>query len=364
MAGKKKNQEYAVRGNTIQLDIEFFASYGGPLVDPNPFPSFTIFDPGNVQVFSGTPQRTAVGQYTALYTIPQTAIISDEWKIVWNAVVNGSPVNNIVEYFRVVEEEPSPLASFNLPVVPEPVLAQIKSIIQFPIIEELILEDDEIKQYCIHPSMQEYFTKFPVLKDAQYSITGYLEVPFPTPETFGTLETRVVNRAGGVGSAGRSQFWNILTYQSMSGNYRGLKSGTLGGGNYGTRFNFNGLSQQNFASRQVFDSMMNNSSSYARTDPYERKVKAYSDVGASLLIKWAMWSLQFADVRYSWQQDVIALSQARLLRYLARSAEIMSNSNIETQVNADALKSEADSMREDVMTRWREIPNIVSFRPA
>jgi hypothetical protein len=42
----------------------------------------------------------------------------------------------------------------------------------------------------------------------------------------------------------------------------------------------------------------------------------------------------------------------------------MSNSNIETQINADALKSEADSMRDDVMNRWREIPNIVAFRPA
>lgn len=364
MAGKKKNQEWGLRGQVINLDVEFFATYGGPLVDPNPFPSFTIYDPTNALAYSGTPQKVAVGQYVAQFPIPQSAMISDEWKIVWNATVNNVPVNNVVEYFRVVEEQPSPLAQFDLPVVPDLVLAQIKSIIQFPIVEELVLDDEEIRAYCIQPAMQEYYTKFPVFKEAQYSITGHIEVAFPTPETFGVADARIVNRSGGAGSAGRSQFWNIISYQSMNGNYRGLKSGTLGGGNYGTRFNFNGLSQQAWGSRQTFDSIMNTTSSYTKIDPYERKVKAYSEVGASLYIKWAMWSLNFADVRYSYQQDVIKLAQASLAEYLARSAEIMSNTNIENQVNADALKTKAGELREDVLTRWRETPNIVSFRPA
>ena len=98
-----RNQEIVVQGDTIVLDAKFYDYAGGNLTDPDSPPTFEIFDPHGVSMFTDTAVKTAVGCYEASYTTAPDAELSNEWKIQWVAIINGAPVPDAWEYFHVIE---------------------------------------------------------------------------------------------------------------------------------------------------------------------------------------------------------------------------------------------------------------------
>jgi hypothetical protein len=95
-------------------------------------------------------------------------------------------------------------------------LDKIKSIAAFPSASMLLLDDDQIKSFCISRALQDYFTKFPLKAEYQTSTNAESTYDFPDAYTIGVLDCRVVDM-GMVGGTG-SSFWDILQYNTLSGN--------------------------------------------------------------------------------------------------------------------------------------------------
>ena len=56
-------------------------------------------------------------------------------------------------------------------------LGQVKKVLAFPGVSNLLLSDDEIKDYCIFPSLQKYFTKFPITEELSQTIINEVLIP-------------------------------------------------------------------------------------------------------------------------------------------------------------------------------------------
>ena len=97
-----KNQTTVTPGNTITLDIYLRSYYNSPLVNADTVPTFKIYDPDGIELYSGIASHISTGVYEASYTTSLTAKISDYYKIVWTAIISGITVPGTWEYFRVI----------------------------------------------------------------------------------------------------------------------------------------------------------------------------------------------------------------------------------------------------------------------
>jgi hypothetical protein len=355
MSGAPKNQESASPGSTIVLDVTFRLYSGGPLTDPSPAPTYTIYSPTDSVLATGTGVRGATtGYYTASYAIPLGSTISDLYRISWNAYINDIQVPNAEEYFRVV---PAGSADYGDITISDSYLNLIKSVLAYPSTSTVLLTDAQIKSICLAPAMMEYFSKFPRRVVSNNAIYEELILPFPDAYTLGVLDVRVVNKSFLTGSS--SSFWDIIRYQSYASQARNY------GNSYGIKnFNPNGLKQQLFTERQALKGLENLFSTVKyRVDYENRNLYVYCNENAYADVVWAKWSNDFdTHVKYNYKLDVIKLAQARLLYHLADEASIISDTNLELTVNAEALKTRASELETKVYEKWIQIPSVLIMR--
>ncbi len=356
MAGKPKNQEIGERGSDIIIDVTFRKTVGGDLIDPDLLPTFEILDPHDTIMSTGTGTKISLGVYHATYTIPSDAEISESWYIVWSATINGTLVQGI-EYFRVVDVGAIP--SDHDVIISDAWMYQIKKVLAYPKVLNIILNDLEIRTLCLYPAMREYFTKFPIKNAQQYSIDGELELSFPDIYTFGITYCSVVGKGETLGAS--SSFWDIVRFQQY-GLGNGL--GARGRGSYGTPYNFNQMRQNLHMQRQTQKSIENLATFKYRIDLPDKKLIAYSSARGEIVVYWAKWSDTFDDIKYERQFDVIKLAQANLLYHLADTGDIIEDTGAEQSLNTDALKSRAEELQNEVREKWLEFPDILVLRGA
>lgn len=110
MSGKPQNQEYGILGGVVNLDVFFYDSPGGNLVDDDNYassgtlPSVSIYAPSDLvdPIETGQGTRIGVGSYLYAYNIAEDAEVSDEWVIKWEITINGY-TKEFTEYFRVIQ---------------------------------------------------------------------------------------------------------------------------------------------------------------------------------------------------------------------------------------------------------------------
>lgn len=234
-------------------------------------------------------------------------------------------------------------------------LSLIKKSIGYPDIDNLLLGDDEIKDLCIFPMLQKYFTKFPIQVEYSQSINGEQEIDFPDDFTFGVVDARVVD-VGLVGGVGGS-FWDVLAYNNMSSNY--ISSKTAGA--YGVRgYNPSGLMHQRDTQRQLYKSKQNQYTTLkTRVDQVNKKLIAYSSITGTLNIVWAKYSNDFSSVDFEKREDVIKLCQSELMMHLANSSALLSDSSLDVTINTDYLESQATKLKEQVEEKWENYVDII-----
>jgi len=351
-----KNQTKVQQGGTVTLEVAFRLYSGGPLTDPDTVPTFTIKDPNNVIMATGDGTKTAIGCYTATYVSSETAEVSDQWKIEWVATINSFVVPDSWEYFEVVT---SGSASFTNILIADNWLKQVKKVLAYPSLDKAILSDDEIIDYCVHPALVAFFTKFPLKTTTQQGINGEVVINFPDIYTIGVMDVRVVD-IGLIYGTGTS-FWDLVSYNVMGA------SGSMNPGQmFGAKgYNPNSLWQQRMFQRQVAKSLQNqNATIKARVNPYEKKVYIYSSISGTLNIIWAKYSVNFDDIKFERKYDVIKLAQAYLLEHLADTTSILNDSNLDITVNADTLKTRATELKTEVKELWDQFPDIVFLHNA
>jgi hypothetical protein len=342
-------------GSTIVLDVYFREFTGGYLVDPIPAPTYVIYDPNLNVLASGTGTKTAVGTYTASYAVPLTAVISDSYKIEWTAYVEGFLVPNASELFRVI-----PVGSIDYGVsinISDLRLNQIKKVLAYPKVSNVLLSDDEIKAFCIEPAMREYFTKFPLVTEYSVDIgyTTEMTIPFPDSYTFGLVDFRVTNTNITSATGGFSNFLNLSAFAQTS-IYNRSSYGLKG-------YNPNFLAQQKLTEQQSLYAMreMNKTIRY-KVDTENRRVIIFSNQAGKVYINWAAYSGDFSKIKYQYIEDVIKLSQANLLNHFCDSTDITTNNDLTLTINTDLLKTRADELRTSVMERWELINSVSAIR--
>lgn len=233
-------------------------------------------------------------------------------------------------------------------------LNQIKKILAFPGVDELLLNDTQIKDLIISPVFEQYFTKFPKKAEEVRQINGEVSIPFPDEQTFGVLDCRVTD-VGMIGGTGGT-FWDVVAFQVSSGSISVNGTGAYGIKNY----NPSGLMYQKDMQRQKFKSQQNMYTTIkSRVDVDNRQLICYSSASGQLNITWAKYSENFSDVRFERRNDVVKLCQAELLLHLSDSASILADSGLEVTINTDALKSRAEEIRTEVWERWNEEKDII-----
>jgi len=351
MANNPKNTEYGIPGQTITLDVTFRLYTNGPAVDPDSIPTYTILDPEETVLTTGSGNKVSTGYYTATYEIPVTAVISKRYKIIWEASVNGVLVEDNWEYFQVI----SPETIIEDILISNTYLNQIKSVLAYPSSSNILLTDSQIKDLCIAPAMREYFTRFPLKQFEEYSFSEQLILDFPDSSTFGVLDLRVVEK-GLLASTGTS-FWDVIRYQ--------LTGINLSGGTYNQRYyNPNGLNYQKLTQLQQMQSLNNAFMNFNFNVDYEnKKVYIYGNSSGKVNITWAKYGNDFDNqVKYNFKNDVIKLAQAKLLYHLADTASIVSDSNLELSINADALKARASELETKILEKWEQYPKVLVLR--
>lgn len=346
-----KNQTIVARGSDGVWDVYFYAYSGGNLIDSVPDPTWRILDPLGVEQATGTGVRLATGTYEATWTIPIDAELSNQWVIEWTGTINGSTII-AQENFIVVES--GDIGFGGDVIISTSWMEQIKKVLAYPDVDNVLLSDEQIKQFCIYPAMIKYFTKFPIREYYEGQITGTIEIDFPDDNVFGVLDCRLVNR--GLTTQSSSNFFDIVRFQTISGNFQGF-----GVGAYGIKgYNPSNFHQRNLEQMNVARSVEKQYSTIKyRVEESEKKIYVHTTIAGVLNITWAKYSLNFDHVNLNKQFDVIKLCQANLLEHLADTTNIYSDSSNELVINTSDLKSRAEELRESVLEKWNQYPDII-----
>jgi len=348
-----KNQETAVRGTTITLDVYFYSYDGGPLTDPDSTPTYTIYDPNGTATVSGSGTKSSTGLYKASWVIPGTAEISKSWYITWTASINSIAITGNTEYFEVTSSASTGIAQ--TATISDYWLNHVKKAIAYPSVDNIILTDDEIKSYCIYPALREYFTKFPIRSTTEHQISTSTDtdVDFPDNDTFGVIDVRIVGKTYLDG--GGSSFWDLVAH-----NQRGIFPQR--GGAYGvSRYNPGGRAQAVELSILAANSVANLATTHIRVEEENNKVVIFATSSGKANVTWAKMSEDFEDVRFVYKMDVIRLSQAYVKEQLADTAGLI-NTNLEVDIDSDTLRSEAKELREEIKEKWDSYPDIIIIR--
>jgi len=233
----------------------------------------------------------------------------------------------------------------------------VKAVLAFPSADTLLLDDDDIRNFCIYPALVDYFKKFPIREEYTQVISTNTEttIAFPDSYTFGATDARIIDKFSTTSSSS-SSFWELANYQqqgySPSGGMYGIKG-----------YNPNGLRQANFTqyqsqqARQKYSQILR-----IRVDEANSQLVAFSNVTATVYIEWAKYSLDFSNVKFTQKLNVIKLAQYYLLRHLADTASIVSDTNLDININTDELKTKSDELREQVFEEWEQYIDIVLVR--
>ncbi len=238
--------------------------------------------------------------------------------------------------------------------IDEKYLDQIKTALGYPDATDLHLTDDQIKTICIEPALRDYFGKFPIKAFYQADMQEEVIIPFPDDFTFGVINARVtdVGMMGGTGSA----FWDVVFFNQYSGSTSMRNSA----GAYGIKgYNPNGALQTRDLTRQASKSYQNQWNTVKfQIDNQNKKLHAYSTISGRLNLTWAKYSENFADIKFTYINDVINLCQANLIESFLSLNNMISDTSLETTLNADALKETMESKRTGVKDKWNEIPTV------
>lgn len=330
------------QGSSISLTVNFYNT-NKVLSDPDASPTFQIYDSTSTLVVSGTGSKVALGQWQASYFVGIQAPIGT-WSIVWTATIGSVPILNNTEYFTVKVAGDVPETDI---IIRDEWLRQVKKVLAFPGVPKVLLSDDQIKEFCIAPALFEYFRKFPIEVRTEQEISGELTVPFPDNFTMGATYASVTQRFGGTSTA--SSFWDIIRYQSLYGSSTSLSYS--GRGNYGSRYNFNGMQQASMLQRAVADTYINMYSTFkAYVNNPLRQIDAYASSSAMLVVHWGKFSKDFADVEHTHIYDVIELAQSFLLFHLADSSSLLTDAQLDKNFNSDYIKTRAQELYDKVVT--------------
>jgi hypothetical protein len=240
--------------------------------------------------------------------------------------------------------------------VPSSIMKRITSALGTPILdlkEDLLIDEEMIKELFIRPAMQLYFTYWPKILKQDYPITQQVQIPFPNNNVYGIAQARVaLNQNANTWS--RSPFLNeVLRKQVSSYGSYGVQPGTrrdpyITAGTL-IKEQTEALSYISLRKAGVFT-----------IDTDERYLRGYSNVSGILVVSWAQYFWNWDKIRFEHVEDVIECCKMYALRYVG-GIRSQSDPNTGATIDGASFLEEASRLEEKIITnRWEgRVPVIV-----
>ena len=241
-------------------------------------------------------------------------------------------------------------------IVDDDILRRIKSRVGFPMLDEAILDDEEIKIYAIAPALEEYFRWFPIQERYHQNVNNSFSVPFPDDFTFGAMDTRVINSTpSGINSITGNRMLDIVTVNRYNRAYSYYSRNNR-------QFTNTGITRAFENERQLRNvTMAKTDVSRVIVNHDERVVTGYTTESATLHVIWAKYSHTFSSVRFERKEEVIKLCQSYLLQHLSDATGLFTNNNVDVDFDSSKLQSNAEDLREEVLKDWREFTKVIAL---
>jgi len=224
----------------------------------------------------------------------------------------------------------------------------------------LTMDDDEtdiemikeqIIKLCILPSVREYFRWFPIITQAEYSVSSTFTIDFPDNETFAVSHSSLNTLGSSLsGSQTGNHLINSRYYSSSSG----------GGSKYGP-YSYN-MGRARYTERIETQSLIDSNKSFrVNVNKASRQVTGYTNISGKLLVDWAKYSENYSDIPFSDLSLVIKLSTSYVLRKFGMIRG-MQDSSTPNQFNYNLMLSESEKLKEEVMDYFKKRSKVVIQR--
>jgi hypothetical protein len=239
--------------------------------------------------------------------------------------------------------------------IPNSTLERILSALGAPILdaqEDLLITEMMIRNLFITPAIQMYFTYWPLKLKQEYQINGQTDISFPNDQVYGVSSARVALMQQNA-QFGNNPFVNeVIRRQVASFNSYGRTP--YGRDPYMTT----GVLIKEQTEQLSYISLRK--AGNFNIDRAGRRLWGFSNVAGNLVIDWAMWSKNWADIEFEHQEDVIKVCKMYALKFVGG---IRQQSDPNTGVTADGTSflEEADKIQEEIVEkRWRgRVPVVV-----
>jgi hypothetical protein len=226
----------------------------------------------------------------------------------------------------------------------------------YPILTETDfgISSTDIKELFIKYVLKNiYFKWFPIIEGDQYSVSSSFSIDFPNDYVFGVVDARLFRK--GIGGATRSGNPLIDEVNIKLGSSNAYRNMWKTGNDYG-------YSEVYYIERMRRQAIIDNVKAVKKTIDYKnRKITGYTNIAGELSVSWAQWSPDWDDIPMKFEDDVIKLCQSHLLEYFGelRNQAIQS---LPTEINGDAFIAKAESLKEEVLDKWRKFTKVVLLR--
>jgi hypothetical protein len=233
-------------------------------------------------------------------------------------------------------------------IIPDSAIKRIMADLGAPILdvqEDLLIDDTMIKELFITPAIQMYFTYWPLKLKEEYQINGQTDIPFPNDQVFGVSETRVALMQQNA-QYGNNPFINEVIRRQVS-SFNSYGRTPYGRDPYMTPGVL--IKEQ---TEQLSYITLRKAGNF-NLDLANRRLWGFSNVAGNLIIDWAMWSKNWADIRFEHIEDVVKCCKIYALRFVGG---IRAQSDPNTGVTADGSSfiERAKELEEEVIEgRWR-----------
>jgi hypothetical protein len=245
---------------------------------------------------------------------------------------------------------------FDEPVtVPLSIMKRITAALGTPILdlaEDLLIDEEMVKELFIRPAMQLYFTYWPKLLKEETPISQNVNIPFPNDHVYGIAQARVA-LAQNASSWSNSPFLNeIMRRQVSSFSSYGLTP--YGRDPYITQATL--IKEQ--TEQMSYISLRKAGSFTIDTD--ERCLKGYSNVAGVLIVSWAQYFWDWDKIKFEHIEDVIKMCKVYALRFVG-GIRSQSDPNTGVTMDGSSFLEQADKLEEEVLTnRWEgRVPVVV-----
>ena len=242
-------------------------------------------------------------------------------------------------------------------VIPNSAIRRIMAELGSPIIdaaEDLLLDEALIKDLFITPAIQMYFTYWPLIFKEEYRINGQTDIPFPNDQVYGVAEARVALLQQ-TSQYGKNPFINEIIRRQVS-SFNSYGKTPSGRDPYITPGVL--VKEQ---TEQLSYIALRKAGSF-NIDLQGRRLWGFSNVAGNLIIDWAMWSKNWADIKFEHIEDVIKVCKMYALEFVGGIRQ-QGDPNTGVTVNGSSFLEKADKIREEVINnRWRSRVPVVVLR--